>query len=521
MNVLGIGGLLNEAAVAVARDGAIVAATEQRKVARHHGSIQLPLEAMEATLGVARLAPEAIDVVSIARPIAAGPESLLNLRVRQRFPNARLVVLDHHLAHAASAFYASGFDNATVLTLDRAGDLRCAARWRSVGRRLELEQESYFPDSLGDLYGRVTEFLGFESRADEHKVQWMSAAGDERFVDLFVSILGFSATGWPTLERSYFDQDRLGFGAFSSRFYQAIGVAEDQDPPAALKPHIARGLQRAIELCVAAMAGSGENLCLAGGVAFNAFLVHALESSGAWKNVYVQPAAGNAGTAIGAAYLGGDPALAQPLRTLALGPSYTAEEVKQVVENCKLSPRFLLTNTELFAAVLAELDEKKIVGWMQGAMEFGPRALGNRSILASPLDPFATENLNAFIKRRESFRKFAAAVPRQFADEYFEFTPNARFLASVARVKPQHRQRFAPALLGEDLIRLQVVEPADNALFHQLLVEAGKHTGLPVLYNTSFNLFGYPLVSSPRDAVRSFYSSGIDVLFAGPFLLRK
>jgi carbamoyltransferase len=154
-------------------------------------------------------------------------------------------------------------------------------------------------------------------------------------------------------------------------------------------------------------------------------------------------------------------------------------------------------------------------------MEFGPRALGNRSILASPLDPYSTENLNVFIKHREPFRKFAASVPAEVAGEYFETGPNARFLATVGRVKPAYRKTFAAATLGEDLIRVHTVEERDNPLYHRLLHAAGLATGLPVLYNTSFNLFGDPIVCTPRDAVRSFYSSGIDALLVGNFLVEK
>jgi carbamoyltransferase len=175
----------------------------------------------------------------------------------------------------------------------------------------------------------------------------------------------------------------------------------------------------------------------------------------------------------------------------------------------------------MLAQAVRMLGEHKILAWMQGRMEFGPRALGNRSILASPLDPYSTENLNVFIKHREPFRKFAASVPAELASEYFDAGSNARHLATVGRVKPKHRKTFESAIMGEDMVRVHTVFEADNPLYHRLLHEAGKATGLPVLYNTSFNLFGDPLVSTPRDAVRSFYSSGIDALFAGNFLLEK
>jgi len=206
---------------------------------------------------------------------------------------------------------------------------------------------------------------------------------------------------------------------------------------------------------------------------------------------------------------------------LYLGPSFNAEEIKRVLENCKLRFRYILTTEETIETAIAQLAENRIVAWMHGRMEFGPRALGNRSILASPLDDYAAENLNAFIKHREPFRKFAASVPAELAAEYFETGPNARFLATIGRVRPAHRERFASAILSGDLIRVHAVEREDNPIYWQLLHAAGRATGLPVLYNTSFNLFSEPLVCTPRDAVRSFYSSGIDAMFVGNFFLQK
>jgi carbamoyltransferase len=254
-------------------------------------------------------------------------------------------------------------------------------------------------------------------------------------------------------------------------------------------------------------------------------LVEFLERSGRWKNIFVQPAAGNAGTALGAVYHVWHQVRRhkrrRSLESMFLGPGYGAEEIKQVLENCKLRFAYLRSTDEMLVQAVRMLGEHKILAWMQGRMEFGPRALGNRSILASPLDPYSTENLNVFIKHREPFRKFAASVPAELAAEYFDAGPNARNLATVGRVRPQHRKTFASAILGEDIVRVHVVEEADNPLYHRLLHAAGKATGLPVLYNTSFNLFGDPLVSTPRDAVRSFYSSGIDALFVGDFVIEK
>jgi carbamoyltransferase len=522
MTILGMGGLLGDAAVAVAKDGRLVAAIEELKVARQYRAGTLPEASLAACLGMAGVKAEQVDCVSIVRPFSTGPEESLHLQLRARFPNSRIVLAGHHRAHADSAFYASPFAEATVLTLDRAGDFRCGARWRACGTQISLEKEIYYPDSLGDLYGRVTELLGFKANADEHKVQWLSVNGDDRFRELFLEIL---PSGWSRIDRSFIDAERMTQGGFSGKFFQRLGLADGGSVPAELRPHVAAGVQRALECVTLDLAGSGENLCLAGGLGLNALLVAALERSGQWKNVFVQPCAGNAGTALGAVFHAWHNVYGQSERlsigNLCLGPSYTAEEIKQVLENCKLRFRYLLTIDEMIDTAVAEINGHRIIAWMHGRMEFGPRALGNRSILASPLDPYSAENLNAYIKHRESFRKFAASVPEELAAEYFEVGPNARFLATVGRVKPAHKKRFESAILAGDLIRVHTVSRDDNPLYWKLLHAAGKSTGLPVLYNTSFNLFGDPLVCTPRDAVRSFYSSGIDSLVVGNFLIQK
>ena len=523
MIILGIGGILGDAAAAVVKDGQLVAAVEEVKVSRQYRVGTLPEASIAACLSMAGAKPQDVDCVAIVRPFATGPEASIHLQLRARFPKARVVLAGHHAAHAASAFYASPFSAATVLTLDRAGDFRCGGRWKASGNQIVLEKELYYPDSLGDLYGRVTELLGFKANADEHKVQWLSVDGDDRFRDLFREIMPAKPDDWPRIDRSFIDSDRMTHGGFSAKFFERLGVSGDVPP--SLRAHVAAGLQRTIETIVLEMAGSGENLCLAGGLGFNALLVAALERSGEWTSVFVQPCAGNAGTALGAVFHAWHHVYGETARldigNLCLGPSFNAEEIKQVLENCKLHFRYLLTTEELIDAAVSQINEHRIIAWMQGRMEFGPRALGNRSILASPLDPYSTENLNAFIKHREGFRKFAASVPEELASEYFELGPNARFLATVGRARPAHRARFESAILAGDLIRVHTVSREDNPLYWKLLHAAGKSTGLPVLYNTSFNLFGDPLVCTPRDAVRSFYSSGIDALFVGNFFIRK
>jgi carbamoyltransferase len=516
--ILGVGGLLNDAAAAILHDGRLAAAVEEKKVAGVHAPGDLPAAAIEACLQIAGLRPEQVTCIAVARPVAAGRESTLHGRLHDWFAQSRLYLVDHHRAHAASAFYLSPFDEATVLTLDRFGDFQTGARWQGQGHELRLQRELYYPDSLGDLYSRTTEFLGFRPNADEHRVQWLSTQGQPELASLFEEIIGADSNGWPKFDRSFFGGAVVGQGGYGEKFLERL--------PANLgtqgRAHLAASLQKAIERAVIRMAGGASRVCLAGGLSMNVLLVAALEEH---FDVFVQPAGGNAGTAIGAALeawhgLYGEQRR-QQLESLFLGPEFHAEEIKRVLENCKLRFRYLLTTDELIDAAVGELSLNRIVAWMQGRMEFGPRALGNRSILASPLDPYSTENLNVFIKHREPYRKFAASVPEEAAEEYFQTGPNARFLATVGRVRPAHRKQFEPALLDDARIRVHVVRQKENPLFHRLLMEAGRKFGLPVLYNTSFNLFGGPLVCSPRDAVRNFYSSGIDSLFAGHFFVQK
>ena len=525
MIILGIGGILGDAASAILKDGELIAAVEESKLVRRRtqwaGHGEMPDQSIATCLELAGVKPEQVDAVAIVRSI---PDSSFHLRLRAQFPNSRVLVVEHHLAHAASAYFPSPFDEATVLTLDRGGDFRCGSRWQARGTQLMLDQEQYLADSLGDLFGRVTELLGFTANEDEHKVQWLSVSGDDRYVGLFLEILCLSDAG-PRIDHSYFGTERLKHGGFSARFYDRLGLKDGDPIPEDLRAHMAAGIQRAAEIAAIRMAGTGRNLCLAGGLGLNALLVSALENHSAYENVFVQPVSGNAGTAIGAVLETWHGAYRQEQRvalsTLCLGPSYAAPEIKQVLENCKLRFRYMLTADEVVDTAVEQLDDNKIVAWMHGRMEFGARARGNRSILASPLDPYSTENLNAFIKHREPYRKFAASVPAELSAEYFEVGANARYLSTVGRVRPEHRDRFAAAILASDRIRVHTVDRHENPLYWKLLHAAGKSTGLPVLYNTSFNLFGEPLVCTPRDAVRSFYSSGIDAMFVGNFFLQK
>lgn len=522
--IVGLGGLLSDPACCVMRDGDLVAAVEQAKVSQQDRTGDFPEEALQIALDTAGVTADEIDCVALAFPFAPhGEERRAQLNLRARFPRSTIEIVDHHRAHAASAFYASPYVNAAVLSVDRAGDYRSAVLYHGDHGQLWPVKELYFPDSLGDLFNRVTGLLGYQPKADEHKVQWLGASGKPEYRQVFERLLNAGADGWPHFDRAYFDADRLTQGGFSQKFFDECAIDQASPLPERQRADLACSLQTAVNDSVARMLGEGNNVCISGGLSLNSMLIRSLEER--FANVFVQPAGGNAGTSLGAAlwawHHGENERQRVPFTTLCFGPSYGHVEIKQVLENCKLRFQFFASDKEVIDRAVTLLGEGRIIAWMQGRMEFGPRALGNRSILASPLDPYSTENLNVYIKHREKSRKFAASVPAELAAEYFDCGPNARFLATVSRVKQEHKKTFSAALLGDDLIRVHTVEREANPLYHRLLLAAGEKSGLPVLYNTSFNLFGHPLVGTPRDAVRSFYASGIDALFAGNFYIEK
>jgi carbamoyltransferase len=522
--IVGLGGFLSDPSCCVVRNGELVSAVEQKKVSRHDRPETFPEEAFEQALAIAGIGLNDIGCVAVARRFATTSESAAQLELRARFPQSEIVVVEHHHAHAASAYYTSPFERAKVLSIDRAGDYRSAVLYQGRANQITPLREMYFPDSFGDLFNRVTELISFEPRGDEHKVQWLSTLGQPVYLGTFRKILRWNESAWPRFDRSYLDADELRQGGFSARFYEECGLTPHELLSEEAKANMGASVQTAIEEAVVRILGDSDNVCVAGGLSLNSLLVRALETN--YAGAHVQPVGGNAGTSVGAAlyvwhnYYGEEQRI--PFRTLCLGASYSPQEIKQVLENCKLRFLFIPTEGELIDRAVQALNDFKVVAWMQGRTEFGPRALGNRSILASPQNPYSTENLNVYIKHRETFRKFAASVPAELADKYFEVGPNANYLATVGKVRPEYRSALASAVLGkDDLVRVHTVRREENPMFHSLLNAAGRSTGLPLLYNTSFNLFGDPLVCTPRDALRSFYSSGIDTLFAGNFAIDK
>jgi len=566
MYILGISSLEHDPAAALFGEEGIIAAIEESKLVRTRESKGIPRSAVEFCLAKAKIQWKNVDAIAVggdplrrwgreasfrARETFVAPissvyyqtkalgelASELNniriLRVLRGEPKRPLLRFEHALCHAASAFYASPFDDALILTLDERGDGLCGLVAEGKGNQIHELRSFRFPNSLAWVYSQVTELLRFKQHSEEHKTQWLSLTGTPVFRDLFLQILRGGKSVWPRANPQFFRRGFVGQVAFSDEFYRQLGIPRPSSGSAdeQVRANLAASLQEACSAIVVELLESlrrrydAKSLCLAGGLFLNPLIVSEAEKRVGFEKTYVQPAAGNEGTALGAAWL----ALHQvhkrprsaPLTRLDWGPSYSNEEIKQVLDNCKASYRWANTEDQKIEEALRLLRAGKIVAWFQGAAEFGPRALGNRSLLASPWSPYVKENLNDFVKHRESYRPFALSVPEDECSRYFDCSPAGRFMATMGFARPEYRKTLERFLLPGDRVRLHIVERATYPLLWNLLRRFGEDSPAPLLVNTSFNLFGEPLVITPRQAVRSYFCSGADALIAGNFVLSK
>ena len=542
MRILGISTIGRGSAVALLDEKSILFAIEEEKLNRLQDALEIPRLALARCLHENQLKPA--DCRAIALADRSAPLGHSRSR-RKRAPHSafedllqpllrggpRLSRFDHHLCHAASAYYTSGFDRALILTLDQGAHSQSGLIALGDGDEIEPLHSLKFPDSLGWFYSRVTELAGLRSRRDEHKLQWLSKDGEPEFLPAFRKLFTWRPSGAPALNRRYFASGPHHRGIFSPQFYRELGLSSRSHPPGpVVRANLARSAQDFLEEVVLQLAGNfaertnARSLCLAGGIFLNVLLVHALEVRGPFERVYVQPVSGNAGTALGAAYLSRKKITGHsgraPLSNLAVGMHASPQEMKTVLDNCKIVYRYLPGEEQTVEESARLLLRDKIVAWCQGRTEFGHRALGNRSLLASPFSEYVIENVNEYIKHREEFHPFALSVPAERASEYFDASPNCRFMTSLATLTNPigGLERFA---FHGDLVRVHTVEQHANPLFWKLLHKFSESAPAPILVNTSFNLFGEPLVTDPRGAVRSFYCAGIDALALGPFLLVK
>jgi carbamoyltransferase len=486
-------------------------------------------------------------------------KSLLRKKLKEfdeDFDGARLLFTEHHLSHAASAFYPSPFDKAVVLTMDGVGEWATTSAALGEGNRLEIFQEIHFPHSLGLLYSAVTYYTGFKVNSGEYKVMGLAPYGQPKYAQLILDhLIDLKPDGSFRLDLSYFDYCTgltMTNERFAKLFGQPVRAADQLLTP--FHMDVAASIQAVLDEAVLRLTRSlaGEtgmrNLCLAGGVALNCVANGKVLRDGKFDHIWIQPAAGDAGGAVGAALAAfhqfkGEPrsvAAGDAMSGAFLGPEFSQDQIERRLTAA--GARFSVLDTdEMIQATAKALSDQLAVGWFQGRMEFGPRSLGARSILGDPRSPAMQKNLNLKVKYRESFRPFAPAVLREDVSDWFELNSDSPYMLVVADVKDDKRRAMSAeqqALFGIDKLnvsrseipavthvdysaRIQTVSADTNPLFHRLLREFKALSGCPVLVNTSFNVRGEPIVCTPEDAFRCFMGNELDVLVVGNCVLRK
>jgi len=560
VHILGISAFYHDSAAALLRDGEIVAAAQEERFTRKKhdpgfpsGSIAYCLA--EGGIGASDLdhvvfydkpllkferlletyldyAPRGLRSFLQAIPVWLGEKLWIRERIGGEF-NLKTPVLftEHHEAHAASAFFPSPFESAVILTIDGVGEWATSSFGHGKGNEIHLTHELHFPHSLGLLYSAFTYYLGFKVNSGEYKVMGLAPYGEPKYVQTILgNLVDLREDGSLRLNMTYFgycDGLYMTNAAFDALF--GVPPRRPETPIAQRDMDLARSIQEVAEMAMLRMARqvhreSGEkNLCLAGGVALNCVGNGRILREGPFENLWIQPAAGDAGGAIGAALSVWHQYLDRPrsvgtAQTTCLGPRFSSDEISAVLDS-KGAAYGRLDRGTLVKRCASLLADGKIVGWFQGRMEFGPRALGARSILGDPRSPTMQSQMNLKIKFRESFRPFAPAILRERVSDFFELDRDSPYMLLVAPVREGIR---LPAVTHIDgTARIQTVRPEENPLFHELLAEFGRLTGYPVLINTSFNVRGEPIVCTPEDAYACFLRTGIDYLAIEDMLLDK
>jgi carbamoyltransferase len=592
--ILGISAFYHDSAAALVVDGAIVAAAQEERFTRRKHDPRFPANAIRYCLKEAGIALGEIDhIVFYEKPflkferlletyLAFAPRGFRSFRTalpvwlseklfQKRLLidelaaiggkgewDAKLLFTEHHQSHAASAFFPSPFDEALVLTMDGVGEWATTSACIGRGNTLEVLKELHFPHSLGLLYSAFTYYIGFKVNSGEYKVMGLAPYGEPRFAKIIMDrIVDVKPDGSFRLDQQYFDYC-TGLTMTNERFHALFGGPPRQPEELLTQRHmdLAASIQAVTEEIVLRLtrslaAETGQRkLCLAGGVALNCVANGKIAREGIFEDLWIQPAAGDAGGALGAAlavwyqYLG-QPRIASPNRRDAmegayLGPAFSQAEIEQRLTAAG-AVFTVLDEDNLLETCAGALAEGKALGWHQGRMEFGPRALGARSILADPRSPTMQKQLNLKVKFRESFRPFAPAVLREDLADWFELDADSPYMLLVSPVREDRRRAMTAAeqaLFGIDKLnvprsavpavthvdysaRIQTVHAETNPLFHALIRRFKALTGCPILVNTSFNVRGEPIVCTPEDSFRCFMGTEIDALAVGRCLLRK
>ncbi len=591
MRVIGISAYYHDSAAALVDNGVIVAAAQEERFTRKKHDARFPVNALAYCLQQGGLTLKDVDqVVFYDKPflkferlletyLTFAPRGFRSFRMsiplwlREKLFlkdllqkelhkmsggaqwNEVLNFSEHHLSHAASAFYPSPYDEALVLTMDGVGEWATTSAARGVGNKLEVFKEIHFPHSLGLLYSAFTYYTGFKVNSGEYKVMGLAPYGEPKYVDkIFKHVIDVKEDGSFRLDMQYFDYC-TGLTMTNSKFDELFGGPPRKAGEMLTQHHmdLAASLQAATEEVVLRLTRSlrketgMRNLCLAGGVALNCVANGKVLRDKAFDNIYIQPAAGDAGGALGAALVGyylhgGQPRSAgmDAMNGSYLGPVFSQPDIEArlMAAGAKFTT---LNDDNLVGTVAKDLSNGKALGWFQGRMEFGPRALGNRSIIGDPRSPSMQKTLNLKVKYRESFRPFAPSVLREKVADWFELNGDSPYMLLVADVKKERwvamtdeeKKLFGieklnvprsdiPAVTHVDYsARIQTVRQEVNPRYHALLSAFNEQTGCPVLVNTSFNVRGEPIVGTPEDAFRCFMGTELDILAVGNCYLRK
>ncbi len=585
--ILGISAFYHDSAAALIVDGAIVAAAQEERFSRVKHDHAFPEQAITYCLDEAGLTPEQLDFVGfydkplltferlLETYLAHAPRGFrsfleampLWLNTKLHLPREmsrgvlagygrRFVFCEHHESHAASAFFPSPFDEAAILTLDGVGEWATASWGVGRGNRLELTHTLRFPHSLGLLYSAFTYHCGFKVNSGEYKLMGLAPYGEPRYVDLILDeLVDLREDGSLWMDQRYFDY-AAGLAMTNRRFAALVG-GPPRRPESELTSRemdLAASIQRVTEEAVLRAARhvherTGQRrLCLAGGVALNCVANGRVLREGPFDDLWIQPAAGDAGGALGTALfiwhqLLEEPRRADPgdsMRGALLGPAFDDDGIRAFLAGTDAVWTHIADDAALLDRVARLLAEHRVVGWFQGRMEFGPRALGNRSILGDPRSPTMQSVMNLKIKFRESFRPFAPVVMQEHAHQVFEMAEGqaSPYMLLVAPVRPERRREVdgdargldrlrqprsdVPAITHVDYsARVQTADPVRHPRYHALLARFYEITGCPVLINTSFNVRGEPIVCTPEQAYRCFMATGMDALVLGNHLLLK
>lgn len=567
MYILGISCYYHDSAAAIIKDGQLIAASDEERFSRVKHDSAFPKKAIRFCLKKAGIRTGDISyVVFYEKPFLKFERIFLNsidyapktagffresmkkwffdhLWIKSHIIKEldispkKLFFCEHHLSHAASSFFCSPFEKAAVLTIDGVGESTTMAWGEASGNKIELKEEIRFPNSLGLLYSVFTSFVGFEVNEGEYKTMGLAPFGKPKYVEEIYKLLDVSDDGSFNLNLKYFAYHYSLKKVFTKKFEDIFGKPnKNSNKVLNYYADIAASIQQVLEEVIIKTANyihkkTGlDNLCFAGGVALNSVVNWKIMQQTKFKKLYIQPAAGDSGGALGSALWVYRTVLNKKNKFVLdhayWGESQSNKEVEQFLKQENIKYKRFKNKTDLVEQTAEKLARRKVIGWVQGRFEWGPRALGNRSILADPRDKKMKNLVNSKIKFREGFRPFAPSINLEDASDYFDIFSKRgefpfKFMLYVVKVKENKRKVLGAVTHEDNTARPQFVDKKINPLYHNLIKTFGQKTGTPVLLNTSFNLKGEPIVNTAKEAVDTFYKSGIDSLVVGNFLISK